>query len=223
MDSTLTLNGANERLMPDVESDIQQRIRIDRFLANIQKSGYRMAQLATSNPDDALDLVQETMLQLVKRYADRPNNELRILYFRILSSRITDWYRKTAFRRQFQAFFSTESYQQGDPVQELCDEFEQTIDERLDCDKQISSLVFALKNLSPRQHQVFLLRAWQGFSVKETAEIMGCSAGSVKTHYSRALSALRSELELNFQTSFHQENSQKSSKESIQINKQINR
>ena len=92
------------------KTNTSQRVRIDRFLSSVQNSGYRMAHLATSNRDDALDLVQESMMQLVKLYADRPDNELKILYYRILTSRITDWYRKTAFRRKFQMIFSKESY-----------------------------------------------------------------------------------------------------------------
>jgi RNA polymerase sigma-70 factor (ECF subfamily) len=183
--------------MADIKTNINQRIRIERFLSSVQSSGYRMAQLATSNTDDAMELVQETMLQLVKRYSDRPDNELKILFYRILSSRITDWYRKTAFRRQFQMFFSKESYESGDPVQHLSDDYQPSIFDEVDNSKQMERLFIALKKLSQRQHQAFLLRAWQGFNVKETAVIMKCSTGSVKTHYSRAINSLRTHLDDN--------------------------
>ncbi|MFT5451600.1 MAG: RNA polymerase sigma-70 factor (ECF subfamily) [Enterobacterales bacterium] len=193
--STLNFNEASGKDMLDIKSTISQRVRIERFLSSVQNSGYRMAQLATSNTDDAMELVQETMLQLVKRYSDRPDNELKILFYRILSSRITDWYRKTAFRRQFQMFFPKESYESGDPVQLLSDDYQLAISDEVDNGKQIERLFKALKELSKRQHQVFLLRAWQGFNVKETAAIMECSTGSVKTHYSRAIKSLRTQLD----------------------------
>ncbi len=176
------------------ESKTKQRLRMDRFLASVQGAGYRMAYLSTSSRDDALELVQEAMLQLVKRYADKPDNELKVLFYRILSSKITDWYRKTAFRSRYHAFFSKESYELGDPVQQLGGDVQLPYSESLNNSRMLESLTLAVKNLSLRQQQTFLLRAWQGFNIKETASIMGCSTGTVKTHYSRALGLLRNEL-----------------------------
>jgi RNA polymerase sigma-70 factor (ECF subfamily) len=52
----------------------------------------------------------------------------------------------------------------------------------------------ALKKLPTRQREAFVLRYWEDMDVAETASIMGCSDGSVKTHCSRAVHALASEL-----------------------------
>ena len=54
----------------------------------------------------------------------------------------------------------------------------------------ISMIEQAIETLPARQREAFLLRYWEEMDVYETAIVMGCSEGSVKTHCSRATHAL---------------------------------
>jgi len=52
-------------------------------------------------------------------------------------------------------------------------------------------LIGHLRGLPPRQRAAIVLRFYEDLSVTQTAEIMGCSAGSVKSHVSIGLRKLR--------------------------------
>ncbi len=155
-----------------------------------------MAELATSSREDALDLVQDAMLELARRYAKRPADQWRALFYRILQSRIRDWYRRQKVRNRWRLWLYQDEHNPGeDPVATLADPT--AIDPLQQLMESISMDVLqnALRRLPLRQQQVFLLRVWEGLDVKATAAAMGCSAGSVKTHYSRAVHSLRDSLQ----------------------------
>ena len=76
-----------------------------------------MARLSCGSPDDALDIVQDTMLNFVRLYAGRPEGEWNVLFYKILHSRITDWYRRTAVRRRFHDWFGKPRDEEADLVE----------------------------------------------------------------------------------------------------------
>ena len=78
---------------------------LNRFLAGVEVRAYRMAEFSIGDADEALDLVQDAMLGFVSRYADKPEAEWNAIFYRILQNRITDWYRRTAVRNKFRAWF----------------------------------------------------------------------------------------------------------------------
>jgi RNA polymerase sigma-70 factor (ECF subfamily) len=174
---------------------LDQQRKLDRFLSGVEKRAYRMAQLATGNPDEALDIVQDAMLKLVEKYGDRSEAELGPLFHCIMQSRIRDWYRRSSVRNRFRSWLgSHDGDDEEDPLQLLADPAGRTPEELLAARGGIEALDVALRELPLRQQQVFLLRAWEGLDVRETATAMKCAEGSVKTHYSRALAKLRQKL-----------------------------
>lgn len=154
-----------------------------------------MARFATSNPDEAMDLVQDAMLDFVKRYAARPAAEWPVLFYRILQSRITDWYRRASVRNRFRHWFNPDDDEGEDPLNNIADPAAPDPAELMSRRYTAEALEKAVRQLPMRQRQAFLLRAWEGFDVAQTASAMGCSEGSVKTHYSRAVHTLRALLE----------------------------
>ncbi|MBT8146558.1 MAG: RNA polymerase sigma factor [Gammaproteobacteria bacterium] len=168
---------------------------LDGFLASVQGRAYRIAQLATRNKEDALDLVQDAMFKLVEKYSERPAAEWQPLFYRILQSRINDWYRRNSVRSRHQGSLGTADQDLGeDPIQTSKDPNGRTPDQELQTETSMEKLQSALENLPLRQQQAFLLRAWEGLNVKQTAHAMACAEGSVKTHYSRAIHSLREQL-----------------------------
>ena len=154
-----------------------------------------MAMIATGNQDDALDILQDAMFKLAEKYADRDAKEWGPLFTTILQSRIKDWYRRNQVRDKFRGWFSSKEDEQEDPIQQAEDEGTRTPEQLLQADRRVDELDQALHELPLRQQQAFLLRTWEGYSVEETASVMKCSAGSVKTHYSRAVRSLREKLD----------------------------
>lgn len=171
---------------------------IDGFLASVEKRAFHIAMLATSNRDDALDLVQEAMMKLVQKYSDKTANDWKPLFYRILQSRILDWHRKQNFRRPFRAWLKPLDNDHGEsnenPIEQQPDIEQINPDFKVQDSQFMQALEAALKTLPIRQQQVFLLRLWEGMDIKETAIAMQCSESSVKTHYSRALAKLQSSL-----------------------------
>jgi RNA polymerase sigma-70 factor (ECF subfamily) len=166
---------------------------LDDFLASVERRAYRMAQLATRNADEALDIVQDAMTKLVQAYGKRPPEEWGPLFHRILQSRIYDWHRRTSLRNKLRMFWhpSADREDDHDPMAELPDLRTPQPDQALVNDQAMSRLDAAIGRLPARQRQAFLLRAWEGLDVEQTAQAMGCTQGSVKTHYFRALQSLR--------------------------------
>ena len=160
----------------------------------MEKRAFHLARIATGNEQDALDIVQDAMLKLVQRYAARDEQEWGPLFHRILQSRIRDWYRRSQVRNRLRIWLGG-AEDEEDPLENQPDPSGSGPLGELEAGRFGTELERALGRLPNRQQQAFLLRAWEGLSVEETAQAMGCSTGSVKTHYSRAVHTLREQLE----------------------------
>ncbi len=168
---------------------------LGRFLAGAERRAFRRAEIATRDREEALDLVQDSMHKLVQRYGTRDECEWAPLFHRILQSRIRDWHRRRAVRARFRVWLGgRDAPGSEDPLEALPDEEQPDPEAGAQRGRALERLEQALGELPQRQQQVFLLRAWEGLSLAETAQAMSCSQGTVKTHYHRAIRALRERL-----------------------------
>lgn len=173
---------------------VTQHETLDSFLASIERRALRMAEFATRDREEALDVVQDAMLQFVRRYRDRPANERAPLFYRVLQNRIHDWQRTRQSRGRWWSQLFRGENDDEDPLEKVAADASTDPLHALQRERSMSRLDNALQALPQRQQQVFLLRVWEGLDVAATAQAIGVGEGSVKTHLSRALTRLKSEL-----------------------------
>lgn len=168
------------------------------FLTEVERRAFKQAVFAVRDEHLALDLVQDAMLRLAERYSNKPLGELPLLFQRILQNVIRDHYRRHKVRSLWTTLLSSlrgkDDEEDRDPLETL--EVKEGANrlggpaEQLERSQTLGMIEQGLASLPARQREAFLLRYWEELDVSETAQVMGCSEGSVKTHCSRATHAL---------------------------------
>lgn len=170
------------------------------FLIETERRAYKQALFAVHDEHAALDIIQDSMTKLTVKYASRPAEELPLLFQRILQNTIRDYYRRQKTRSLWTTLFSAFTPDDPDKNHEDFDILEtlqvkqesNEPDAQLEKAQLIELIEKAMEILPARQREAFILRYWEEMSVVETAAIMNCSEGSVKTHCSRAVHTLAS-------------------------------
>lgn len=168
------------------------------FLAEVERRAYKQSMFAVRDEHTALDIVQDAMMKLSEKYADRPPAELPLLFQRILQNTIRDFYRRQKVRSMWttpmSSLINSDSDGEYDPLDTLEVENESPYSapppQQLERAQVLAFIEKALTKLPDRQRQAFILRYWEEMNVSEAAKAMGCSEGSVKTHCSRATHTL---------------------------------
>ena len=170
------------------------------FLEKIERRAFKQTTYAVRDDHAALDIVQEAMMKLAEKYGDKSPEEYPMLFQRILQNTIHDFWRRQKVRNLWTTLLSSfgnggDENDDFDPL-ELIDVEDSSMDPstQLERSQTIKLIENALYKLPARQREAFVLRYWEEMDVAETAKVMGCSDGSVKTHCSRAVHALAVEL-----------------------------
>jgi RNA polymerase sigma-70 factor (ECF subfamily) len=168
------------------------------FLASVERRAFKQAVFSVHEDEAALDIVQDSMMRLAEKYPDRPAAELPLLFQRILQNAIRDHFRRGKVRSTWTTLLSSMGLggedDEADPLEILEVEDASSVPTspaaQLEQKQVMASIEAALAGLPARQREAFVLRYWEELDVSETAKVMGCSEGSVKTHCSRATHAL---------------------------------
>jgi len=169
------------------------------FLTDVERRAFKQAVYAVRKDEAALDIVQDSMIKLAEKYGDKPPAELPLLFQRILQNTIHDYFRREKVRNTWVSLFSSlggdheasedfdilETYESEEGTQAS-----ESSEDKVSRDQILAAIDHEIQKLPARQREAFLMRYWQDMDVAETAEAMGCSEGSVKTHCSRATHTL---------------------------------
>jgi RNA polymerase sigma-70 factor (ECF subfamily) len=168
------------------------------FLASVERRAFKQCVLSVQDDETALDIVQDSMMKLAEKYSTRPPAELPLLFQRIVQNGIRDHYRRQKVRSTWTTALANLGLSgeddDADPLETLEVEEHANVPaspaQQLEQSQVMAAIEDAVKALPERQREAFILRYWEELDVSETAKVMGCSEGSVKTHCSRATHAL---------------------------------
>jgi len=176
---------------------------LSEFLLSVERRAYKQASYAVRNEESALDIVQDAMIKLAEKYGDKPIEELPMLFQRILQNTILDFFRREKVRNTWVSLFSNMiTRKDGNDDFDILENFEseegseaaESSADKVEREQILTILDEEIQKLPARQREAFLMRYWEDMDVAETANAMGCSEGSVKTHCSRATHALAKSL-----------------------------
>lgn len=168
------------------------------FLRSTEKRAFKQVLFAVRDEHSALDIVQDAMIKLAQSYGDKDVTEFPMLFTRIVQNCTKDWFRKQKIRNTWVSLFSSfkkdGDEDSADPEEFLenpeTSKFGQEASKQMETQELNEILENEIKKLPKRQREAFLMRYWEELNISETAEMMGCSEGSVKTHCSRATQTL---------------------------------
>ena len=158
-------------------------VLVERFQGRVYSIAFRF----TGNHEDALDVTQEALFRLYQKIGRwKPTGSFGGWVMRIATNTAIDQTRRGQHRKK--VIVSVEA---GVVEDHAAAGTPETSAEAREIGEKVRE---TLRVLSRAQRQVFVLRHYEGMSLMEIAEALGCSVGSVKVHLFRALRKLRVEL-----------------------------
>ncbi|HZO73499.1 MAG TPA: sigma-70 family RNA polymerase sigma factor [Ktedonobacteraceae bacterium] len=157
---------------------------------------YRTALRMTNNPQEAEDLVQETMLKAFRfAHTYQPGTNLRAWLFRILNTSAINRYRKQASHPSTVSLPEGEEFYLYNQIRDLSgQELSQGAEEEVLAQYLDEDVYKALSDLPPNFRMAVILADIEGLSYKEIADALQIPIGTVMSRISRARRQLQKSL-----------------------------
>jgi RNA polymerase sigma-70 factor (ECF subfamily) len=161
----------------------------DGIVREHQSRIYRVLWCELRDEEAAATLTQDCFLKAYRARGDfRGESSVQTWLVRIAINLARDYQRS---RRQsfWRRLLSSDAHEVA--TAELFEDSTPRADRALIAREQLARTLEAAKKLSPQQQTVFHLRFVEELSLEEIAAVMGIENGTVKSHLSRAINALR--------------------------------
>ena len=136
------------------------------FLQDVERRAFKQTMYAVRDDHAALDIVQDAMLKLAEKYADKPVAEYPMLFQRILQNTMRDFWRRQKVRNLWTTLLSSfGTGQDGEEDHDPLDNIDVGDDAgnpmvQLERSQTIRVIEIALEKLPTRQREAFVLRYW---------------------------------------------------------------
>jgi len=160
-----------------------------KLVLKYQKQIYDLAYSFTHNVEDAYDLSQDIFLKAFKAiHKFQENSAFYTWLYRIARNAGIDYVRKKKNRN----LITVDDIELMNRLS--IDKSTERMINRLEREELKEKIRNAISKLSARQKQVFVLRHYENLNLREIAERLGLSIGTVKVHHFNAVNRLRKTL-----------------------------
>jgi RNA polymerase sigma-70 factor, ECF subfamily len=186
-----------EIAMDDDTSGLLERARegdvaaLEDLLRAVQPQLYRYSMKMCRHPEDAEDVLQDSMLTLARSFRDfRGASSLSTWLFTIARSLCIKKRRKSKFAPKHEASFEQLSLAEQQQIRAVTP----SPHEQAESSEVWRQIEAGLQRLEPSYREVLVLRDIEGLRAQEVAEIIGVSVSAVKSRLHRARADLREQL-----------------------------
>lgn len=170
---------------------------LEELIYRYDKMVLRIAMKYTGDSDDAKDIYQEVFIRVYKSLAGfKFQSEFSTWLFRITSNVCISFKRK--YSRQIHLSLNDDD--NSEYISAIPDEEVLSPDNLVVNSENGVKINEALNTLSPNQKMSFLLKHYEGYKIREIAEIMNCKEGTIKKYLFEAVRKLKLLLEKNYES-----------------------